>query len=173
MAIFGVTFKDQPVSAFDHAALTALLLRDGILRGFDISASGSVVTLGAGHLVAAGRIVGNDADIAVTCSGSSGVARVTLVIDLSATASTSVFNQITIRVDTAASAAELPVLVQEDINDGVHTGYELALAVVSLSGSGVSGFVSKIGRAAPRIRAGTAVPTASTLDPGEIYLKLS
>ena len=171
MPLFGVTFQNRPVSAFDHAALTALILRDGILRGCALSASGGTVTLAAGYLVAAGRIVGNDADLAIPVSGSSGVARITLVIDLTATATESAFNQVSIRVDTAASVAALPALVQEDINDGVHTAYEVSLGVVNLSASGVSGFASRLGRAALRIQMGTSTPTTANLDPGEIYLK--
>ena len=171
MSLFGVTFKDQAVSAFDHAALMAIVLRDGILRGCGMSASGSNVTLAAGHLLAAGRVIGNDAALTIPVTGSSGVARITLVIDLTATATESTFQQLSIRVDNATDEAALPALVQEDINDGIHTDYEVSLAVVNLGASGVTSFVRKMGRAALRLRYGSAEPTTSDIDPGEIYLR--
>lgn len=171
MSLFGVTFKDQPVSAFDHAALMALVLRDGILRGCGMSASGSNVTLAAGHLLAAGRVIGNDAALTIPVAGTTGVARITLVIDLTAAATEETFNQLSLRVDTAADEAALPALVQEDINDGVHTDYEVALAVVALGGSGVTSFVRKLGRAALKLHSGTSIPTTDDIDPGEIYLR--
>lgn len=173
MALFGVTFKDQKVSAYDHAALMQLVLRDGVLRGCGLSASGSNVSLAAGHLLAAGRVIGNDAALTVPVSGTTGVARITLVIDLTATASDNTFQQLSVRVDNASDESALPALVQEDINDGVHTDYEMELAVVNLSGSGVSSFVRKVGRAALRLAIGSSEPTSTDIDPGEIYLRRS
>ena len=172
MALYGTTFANQLVSAVDHAVLQARLLSDGILDGMAMTASGSALTIAPGHMIAAGRVIGNDAALAVAVAATSGYARVTLVIDLSGTATAETFNQLSIRVDTADSPASFPALVQEDINDGVHTTYEAALAVLALNASGIASVESAMGRAALSIKYGTAAPTAADIAPGAIYLQL-
>jgi len=147
------------------------LLADGVLRGMSMSASGSVLTVGAGYLMACGRIIGNDADLAVNVSATSGYARITLVIDLSGAATETTFSQVYLRTDLASEVSGFPALVQDDINDGVSTTYELALAVLALDSSGIVSVDSQIATAPLRIKMGTAVPTTAELDPGEIYLR--
>ena len=171
MSLFGVNFRNQLVGGTDHAALFAGILPDGILRGCAMSAAGSTLTLGAGYLIAAGRLIGNDAALNIPVSGSSGVARAVLVIDLSAAATAETFEQATIRVDTAESVGALPVLTQEDIN-GSGTIYELALCTMVLGSTGGTSVTDKLGTACRVIRFGTATPTAATLPEGEIYIKL-
>lgn len=181
MAIFGVTFANQLVSATDDAVVQRRALTDGTLRGFGVTASGSVATIAAGYVLACGRVIGNDADLAVNVSATSGVARLTLVIDLSAAATETTFSQVSIRTDLAASEAALPALVQQDINDGLSTTYEISLAVLSLGAGGITGVVSSLGQSAVvlptllpanvGIKMGTATPTTADISNGQIYLK--
>ena len=196
MSLYGITFVDQLVSAQDHAALQAALLSDGILRGCGMSFSGNRLTMAAGLIISAGRLIGNDAPLSIPVTETSGVARITLVIDLSGVSTEDVFTQVDIRVDHAATAAGLKGLTQQDINGGMASTYELALAVVSLGGSGITAITSRLGAAkvskeqisfggitstdigltAEQVRVikmGTATPTTSTISSGQIYLKYS
>lgn len=171
MSLYGVTFKDQLVPCLDDGAMQQKLFADGIVRGCAMSASGSVLTIGRGVIMAAGRLIGNDADLAVSVSATSGYARITLVIDLTGTATTEAFTQVSIRVDTANSQSGFAALTQEDINGGVDTRYEVALAIVSCSASGITiaSLLDSVQYAL--IKSGTSVPTTDDISPGEIYLK--
>ncbi len=186
MALFGVTFKDQLLSAGDDAVLHRRLLSDGILYGCAMSASGAVLTIARGWLHACGRVIGNDAALGVEISATSGYARVKLVIDLSAAATTELFNQVSLEVETAESPAAFPALVQEDLDNGTATTYEVALAVVSCGANGIASIVSTLPASAisaeilgldadqvRHIKLGTETPTTATLGEGEIYLKYS
>lgn len=202
MSLYGVTFANQPVAAVDDAIPWRRLLTDGVLQGMALSFSGSTVTIGAGMVIACGRIVGNDAPVSLTVSAASGYARVTLVLDLTGAATETAFSQAQFRVDTASTVEALPALVQQDINDGTSTTYEAALAILALSASGVESVYSSlgpsvvnlaqgnvtpqalaasvnyaaIGLAANQVRPikmGTEIPTAETLAEGEIYLQYS
>ena len=192
MALFGVTFENQLLAEMDDGNLQEFLLRDGVLRGLGLSYNGSNLTIGSGYLIAAGRLIGNDSALTIAVPASSGYARIVLVIDLTGTATESVFTQLSTRVDSAASVSGFPDLVQGDINGGVDTTYELALAIVATSASGITGIESQLGAAGLNpilgeaavtasaqgfIKFGTATPTAGTgpnqIAPGEIYLKYS
>ena len=192
MSLFGVTFENQLLAEMDDGNLQEFLLRDGILRGLGLSYNGSNLTIGSGYLIAAGRLIGNDSALTIAVPASSGYARIVLVIDLTGTATESVFTQLSTRVDSAASVSGFPDLVQGDINGGVDTTYELALAIVATSASGITGIESQLGAAGLNpilgeaavtasaqgvIKLGTATPTAGTganqTAPGEIYLKYS
>ena len=192
MALFGVTFENQLLAEMDDGNLQEFLLRDGILRGLGLSYNGSNLTIGSGYLIAAGRLIGNDSALTIAVPASSGYARVVLVIDLTGTATESVFTQLSTRVDSASSVSGFPALVQGDINGGVDTTYEVALAIVATSSSGITGIESRLGAAGLKpilgegavtasaqgfIKMGTATPTAGTgtnqIAPGEIYLKYS
>ena len=121
MALFGVTFENQLLAEMDDGNLQEFLLRDGILRGLGLSYNGSNLTIGSGYLIAAGRLIGNDSALTIAVPASSGYARVVLVIDLTGTATESVFTQLSTRVDSASSVSGFPALVQGDINGGVDT----------------------------------------------------
>ena len=145
MALFGSTFENQLIAAFDQAAFQHKVLGDGVLRGFGLSFSGSTLTAAAGYLLAAGRVIGNDAALAIPVSGTSGYARVVIKIDLTGAATESAFSQLSTRVDTSGTVDGFSALVQEDINDGVHSVYEVALAVVALGSGGITSVVSQLG----------------------------
>lgn len=192
MALFGVTFENQLLAEMDDGNLQEFLLKDGVIRGLTLSYNGSNLTIAAGYLIAAGRLIGNDSALTITVPASAGYARIVLIIDLTGTATDSVFTQLSTRVDSEVNISDFPALTQGDINGGVDTTYEIALAIVQTSASGITGIESQLGAAGLKpilgaaavtasaqgfIKFGTATPTAGTganqIAPGEIYLKYS
>jgi hypothetical protein len=190
MALFGVTFENQLLAEMDDGNLQEFLLKDGVIRGLTLSYNGSNLTIAAGYLIAAGRLIGNDSALTIAVPASAGYARIVLIIDLTGTATDSVFTQLSTRVDSEANVSDFPALTQGDINGGVDTTYEIALAIVQTSASGITGIESQLGAAGLKsilgaksvtaeangfIKMGTATPTAGTgtnqIAPGEIYLK--
>ena len=192
MALFGVTFENQLLAEMDDGNLQEFLLKDGVIRGLTLSYNGSNLTIAAGYLIAAGRLIGNDSALTIAVPASAGYARIVLIIDLTGTATDSVFTQLSTRVDSEANISDFSALTQGDINGGVDTTYEIALAIVQTSASGITGIESQLGAAGLKsilgaksvtaaangfIKMGTATPTAGTgtnqIQPGEIYLKYS
>ncbi len=192
MALFGVTFENQLLAEMDDGNLQEFLLKDGVIRGLTLSYNGSNLTIAAGYLIAAGRLIGNDSALTITVPASAGYARIVLIIDLTGTATDSVFTQLSTRVDSEANISDFSALTQGDINGGVDTTYEIALAIVQTSASGITGIESQLDAAGLKpilgaaavtasaqgfIKFGTATPTAGTganqIAPGEIYLKYS
>lgn len=192
MALFGVTFENQLLAEMDDGNLQEFLLKDGVIRGLTLSYNGSNLTIAAGYLIAAGRLIGNDSSLTITVPASAGYARIVLIIDLTGTATDSVFTQLSTRVDSEANISDFSALTQGDINGGVDTTYEIALAIVQTSASGITGIESQLGAAGLKpilgaaavtasaqgfIKFGTVTPTAGTgtnqIAPGEIYLKYS
>ena len=192
MALFGVTFENQLLAEMDDGNLQEFLLKDGVIRGLTLSYNGSNLTIAAGYLIAAGRLIGNDSALTIAVPASAGYARIVLIIDLTGTATDSVFTQLSTRVDSESNVSDFPALTQGDINGGVDTTYEIALAIVQTSASGITGIESQLGAAGLKsilgaksvtaaangfIKMGTATPTAGTgtnqIQPGEIYLKYS
>lgn len=172
MALKGITFPLQEVPSLATGAMQAAMWPDGRVLGCTVSASGSELILAAGELMAAGRLISNDAALssgAIAATG--GVARWVLRLDLSAASTEVLWAQATLRVDTAASVAELPALVRGDINAGTDKIYELELATAAMGASGVSSLLSALPSARRVIRMGTAVPTTADLADGEIYLQ--
>jgi len=192
MALFGVTFENQLLAEMDDGNLQEFLLKDGVIRGLTLSYNGSNLTIAAGYLIAAGRLIGNDSALTIAVPASNGYARIVLVIDLTGTATDSVFTQLSTRVDSAASQGDFPALTRGDINGGVDTTYEISLAIVRTTTSGITEISAQLGAAGLKsilgaksvtaaangfIKMGTATPTAGTgtnqIQPGEIYLKYS
>ena len=192
MALFGVTFENQLLAEMDDGNLQEFLLKDGVIRGLTLSYNGSNLTIAAGYLIAAGRLIGNDSALTIAVPASAGYARIVLIIDLTGTATDSVFTQLSTRVDSESNISDFSALTQGDINGGVDTTYEIALAIVQTSASGIAGIESQLGAAGLKsilgaksvtaaangfIKMGTATPTAGTgtnqIQPGEIYLKYS
>ena len=107
-----------------------------------------------GYLIAHGRLIHNTSTLSVPVSGS-GVAQVVLTVQLGSPDSVSVAAR------TASSAEALAALVQDDINDGTHTTYEMELALVNLS----SGKLTQVmPMAAWPIRVVNAAPAAGSPD---------
>lgn len=138
MAIRGVTFDNQQVTASDHGALfKEIFPTDGILIGCAITASGSNISIAAGYMVVAGRLFQNTASYTLTAAASGNYVRVLATIDTSQTATTSEFAQVSFSLDYAATVSGFPALTQDDINAGSGNIYQAALAIYALSGSTV------------------------------------
>lgn len=136
MAIRGVTFDNQQVTASDHGTLFKEVFKsDGILTGCTITKSGSSLRIAAGYLVIAGRLIQNTAQASLTVSASGNYVRILATIDTSQTATTSAFNQVSFSLDYAATLDGFASLTQNDINAGSGNIYQAALVVYTLSGS--------------------------------------
>ena len=148
MALFGCTFTNRKVGSRDMGAALRTLLGDGIISGMALSKSGAVLSIAKGYMIACGRIIGNDASLSLSMTQSSGYARVVIKIDLTGTATASTFAQLSTRIDYASTADGFSALVQDDVNDGTHTTYEVALCILKLNSSGIDSVVAKLPAAA-------------------------
>lgn len=156
MAISGVTFQGQHVSAKDHGVLFSALLPDGVLRGCAVSLSGSSVSIGAGYLIACGRVIEFETASSVAVTGAQ---YSQIVLTISTTGPTFTLSCVN------SSSTTFPALTQDDLNDGVSTTYQMELAVIDVAGAEI---VSSIGSVALPIRIVDAVPTSAS--PDGIYL---
>lgn len=138
MSIRGVTFDNQEVAAADHGLLFEAFSTDGILNGCAISFSGANITMAAGYLLIAGRLIQNTAAMTLTASGSGAYSRLVAVIDTTLPATTESFQQVSFRLDYAATPDGFAALTQDDINGGTGNTYEAALVVFAMSGANVS-----------------------------------
>ena len=171
MALRKVVFDSATVAAKDFGALFAGTLTDGRVDGCDVSYAGGSVSVAVGYLIACVRLIQNNAALTVTPEGSTGVAQIVLVVNLTGSGTVSVATRY------ASSAAALSALTQDDINDGSSTLYELELALVDLEAASL---LRSLAQAAPAahthtldqitsISSGSADP--GTLAVGELYLQ--
>lgn len=152
MAIQGVIYQNQKVSAEDHAALFQMFISDGILSGCGMSRLRNVLTISSGMFVLAGRlskIIGSEQitipDSIRPAAGSTANVRLTGVIDLNQTASKTEFHQFSFRLD-AASGGTYPALRKENINTGNGKYYEVEWAILTIDGDGnITNVEKKIG----------------------------
>lgn len=144
MALFGCTFTNRKVGSRDMGAAMSALLADGIISGMGLTKNGATLNVAKGYMIACGRVIGNDAALALTMTQSSGYARVVIKIDLTGTATASTFAQLSTRIDYASTADGFSALVQDDVNDGTHTTYEVALCILKLNSSGIDSVVDKL-----------------------------
>lgn len=156
MALSGVTFDGCSVSARDHGVLFHGLLPDGVLRGCEVSLSGSTVTIAIGYLVACGRVIEVESATSVAVTGTQ-YSQIVLTVNLSGpTFTLSCVN---------ASSTSFPALTQDDINDGSSTTYQVEIAVIDVANAEI---MRSIDTVALPIRIVDTVPTASSAD--GIYL---
>lgn len=153
MSLRKIGFAGSTATAADQANIYAALA-DGRLAGCAVTCSGGVVGVAKGYLIVHGRLIENTAALSVPVSGT-GVAQVVLTIQLGGT------DTVTVDARTAETEAALPALVQDDINDGSHSKYEMELALVNLS----SGTLTRaMPMAAWPIRVVSAAPAAGSPD---------
>lgn len=138
MAIRGVTFPNQTVAAVDHGTLFSNIFSDGILTGCAISYSGSTITIAAGYLIVAGRLIQLTSATTVTATASGAYARLKCVIDTTLPSTSGNFQQVSFVLDYASSATGFAALTQEDINAGTGNVYQAALIIFAMSGANVS-----------------------------------
>ena len=146
----GITFAEQKVTPSDDAILRRMILDDGILYGCDLAFAGFTLTMGAGHLLLAGREIQHTASENWAVSGAaSGFARLVITIDLSKTSTKDIFDQIETTIEYASNENGFPELEQSEINvTGVK--YQAEFCVVALSAGGITGIVRHMPGAALR-----------------------
>jgi hypothetical protein len=139
----------------DDGRLYQAIFDDGAIYGCELSYAGTVLTMEPGFMVVAGREMENEVSEDYTINqATSGFAQLVLTIDLTKTATTTAFNQVSIDVRYASSESGFPDLIQQDIN-GAGTKYQIQLALVSLGAGGITGIVDNM-------------PTASLIGSGRI-----
>lgn len=151
MALYGCFFTNRKVASMDFGAAMRTILADGIISGMALTKSGATLNVAKGYMIACGRVIGNDAALALTMTQTSGYARVVIKIDLTETATESTFSQLSTRIDYASTEDGFSALVQDDINDGTHTTYEVALCILKLTSSGIDSAPQKLPDAMPKI----------------------
>ncbi len=125
MAIKGIVFDNQTVTAKDHGRLFEKAFDDGVIAGCTLSIADSTLNIAAGYFICAGRLMKINSNEAIALSGS-GYIRVKVVIDTAQTASTETFNQAVFVTENSDAIGNFPALVQNDVN-GADTGtYEYA-----------------------------------------------
>lgn len=153
MSLRMIGFENATATAADQANIYAALA-DGRLAGCAVTYAGGSVGVAKGYVIAHGRLIENTVALSVPISGT-GVAQVVLKIVLGSPSS------VTVEARTAASEAALTALVQDDINDGVHTTYEMELALVNISGGSLT---RSMPMSAWPIRVVSAAPGAGSPD---------
>lgn len=133
MAIQGVIFPNQKVSAADHAALFELFITDGIISGCGTTSLRNTLTISSGLFVLKGRlakIVGSQ-EIVIPDNIRSTTVRLIAYIDLNQVSTSEEFKQLQFRLDESSAA-----LVQQDINTGTGTLYEIEWASLTVDAQG-------------------------------------
>lgn len=140
MAIKGITYSNQRVSAADHGSLFGKLFTDGIITGCAISHRLATCTIGQGAFIIAGRltnIIGTETFEFASGHGDNTYARIVGVVDTNQAAPKGGegFAQFAFRVEYAATADGFPELTVEDVNDR-GTKYEVEWAVFKIMNDG-------------------------------------
>ena len=146
MAFPGLTFPNQNVSALDDRGFYKSFKIDGVLQGCDISFTNSAITVQAGWLIACGGLVQVDGATTINFDEipTSGYGRVMLQIDTSQASTAEDFAQLSYLIDYSASIDGFTAPVQEDINLGTGTIYQLVLAIVQISGGNISSITRQL-----------------------------
>ncbi|MBQ6053042.1 MAG: hypothetical protein IJL30_07160 [Clostridia bacterium] len=125
MAIKGVVFDNQTVTAKDHGRLFEKMLDDGVIEGCTLSVSDNTLNISAGYFICAGRLMKINSNEQLPLSGS-GYIRVKVVIDTSLPSTADSFSQAVFVTENADSMSEFSSLVKEDINGSTTGVYEYA-----------------------------------------------
>lgn len=157
----GVNFTQQRMTPADLGRIYETILSDGIVQGCVMSYSGATLSMGAGYIMAGGKLLCVPSAVSRTINqATSGYARLLLTIDLTKTATKTNFEQAELSVEYSATSGGFPSLTQSDVN-GAGTVYQLAIAVVSLGAVGITGIVEAIQPAVIPKEALTALGGAS------------
>lgn len=147
MSFQGINFAAQRLVPSDDGRLYSAIFNDGATEGCNLSYTGSNLTISTGYIIAGGRQMEVESPETYNINQAvSGYAQLVLRIDLTKTATLSVFNQIDVEVRYAAAVDGFASLLQEDIN-GNGSIYEMQLAVVSLGAGGITGIVTDMPQA--------------------------
>lgn len=150
MSIQGINFANQRLVPSDDGRLYQKIFNDGALYGCSLNYSGSNLTIAAGHLIIGGRQIElTAAEQFAVNQAVSGYAQIVIGIDLTKTATTGNFNQVSFDVRYATSKEGFATMIQEDIN-GAGSYYEAQLALLALGPGGITEVVEGMPQAAFR-----------------------
>lgn len=137
--IQGITFDNQVVTAKDHGRLFHCLLRDGVVSGCNITKTTTSITVGTGYLLVAGRLIKITASqtLYVTLPSTPGYFRVLVTINLTGTATTTEFGQVSLSTEFSRTSDGFRELTQGDVN-GNGTLYEYELCICYSLTSGIT-----------------------------------
>lgn len=133
MAIQGVTYNNQRVSAADHASLFQMFITDGKLNGCGISTRRNTLTITSGSFIVAGRltkIVGSET-ITIPEGVTSTSKKLIGVCDMGQTAQVNSFGQFYFKLEDSSYT-----LKKEDINTGNGQYYEVEWSTLTIDSEG-------------------------------------
>ena len=146
-ALNGVNFEAQEFTPSSDCAIWRRCVHDGILQGMAITVAGSGIKVAAGWIMAGGKELQLPAAITVPATEQlSGFARLVVNVDLSRTATETIFQQGWIEIEYANSRDAFAPLTKGDLA-GSGTVYQMVLCVVSLGSAGITGIVYTCGYA--------------------------
>ena len=155
MAVTGITFDNQSVTPKNDGRIYRKLLEDGIVTGCELTNSGANLNIAAGGFIVCGRYFELASTTTVAIGEQTrGYARVRIVLDMTAAATSETFEQVYFEVDYSATNS-FTALTQEDINAAGST-YEFELCVVSLDAGGIASIVSRATADSTKIYAASA-----------------
>ena len=137
--IQGVTFDNQTVTAKDHGQLFHCLLRDGVISGCKVTKTSTSITVGVGYLLVAGRLIKltSAQTLYVSTPSTPGYFRVLVTVNLTGTATTSDFSQVSLSTEFSKTVDAFRELTQNDVN-GSGTLYEYELCICYSLTSGIT-----------------------------------
>lgn len=145
MAFKGITFAGQNVTPKNDGALYASHYGDGILDGCSMTISGDDLVIQSGHFIAGGRVCQVDGATNVDLSTrtlTNGYIQVVVDFDISKPEGQQ-WNPHTPLIESATTS--FPALTKENLN-GTGTLYQIALAVVQISGGNLTAINSSLSR---------------------------
>lgn len=132
MAIQGVTYDNQRVSAADHAALFQMFITDGIMSGCGMSTLRNTLTISSGSFILAGRltkIVGSET-ITIPNGVVSTTKKLIAVCDMGGAHTRTEFGQFYFKLENSDYT-----LKKENINSGSGQYYEIEWATLTIDAS--------------------------------------
>ena len=146
----GCTFDNQNVTSQNDGGLYQTIFpQDGILWGCSMSVTTDTLTIQPGEMMIGGRLIWVDGATSIQLSDpiANGYGQLVLEIDLSQTSTQDTFNQVSAQF-VYSTTTTFPELTQGDINEpGGDMIYQQQLAVVTISGSNITGITSQLGNA--------------------------
>ena len=162
MAFKGITFAGQNVTPKNDGGLYNAHYGDGILWGCSMAISGDDLVIQSGEFIMGGRVVQVDGATNVDLSGrtlQTGYIQVIMNADLTQGEGSQWY---TTFVESATTT--FPALTTDDINN-TGTLYQVALAVVQISGGNLTAITSQIG--------GSFLVARDTINPPTLKLESS
>ena len=160
MAIKGITFDEQLVTAKNDGGLYNAILTDGVLWGCGTSVTDGNLNISPGEFLAGGRVieVSGIERVPLVPTEINGYCRIVVEIDLYQAATSTDFQQVAIKQEYSITNS-FPDLTQENIN-GTGRSYQMDFAKLKVE----SGAVTTVLRAPAKVRCKPVAENADLLD---------